>query len=66
MGVVSEFKVLVHHLDVTLYVVRQGFTRRPMLRPVNELFRSGKLKQIDLVLNDVKAGDGYGYVYEPK
>jgi capsular exopolysaccharide synthesis family protein len=66
MGVVSEFKVLVHHLDVTLYVVRQGFTRRPMLRPVNELYRSGKLKQIDLVLNDVKAGDGYGYVYEPK
>ncbi len=66
MGVVSEFKVLVNLLDITLYVVRQGFTRRPMLRPVNELYRSGKLKRIDLVLNDVKAGDGYGYVYEPK
>lgn len=66
MGVVSEFKVLVHQLDITLYVVRQGFTRRPMLRPVNELFRSGKIQHIDLLLNDVKAGDGYGYVYEPK
>ena len=29
---------------------------------MNELYRSGKLKRIDLVLNDVKAGDGYGYV----
>ncbi|HRA17613.1 MAG TPA: polysaccharide biosynthesis tyrosine autokinase, partial [Flavobacteriales bacterium] len=66
MGVVSEFKVLVHQLDITLYVVRQGFTRRAMLRPVNELYRTDKLKRIDLLLNDVKAGDGYGYVYESK
>ncbi len=65
MGVVSEFKVLVHHLDITLYVVRQGHTRRNMLRPVNDLYRTGKLKHIDLLLNGVKAGDGYGYVYEP-
>ncbi len=63
MGLVSEFKVLVQHLDVTLYVVRQGYTRRAMLRPVNELYRSGKLKQVDLLFNGVKAGDGYGYVY---
>lgn len=64
MGLVSEFKVLVQHLDITLYVVRQGYTRRPMLRPVNDLFRSGKLEHIDLLFNGVKAGDGYGYVYE--
>ena len=66
MGVVSEFKILVQQLDITLYVVRQGYTRRPMLRSVNELYRTDKLKRIDLLLNDVKAGDGYGYVYEPK
>ncbi|MBK9421086.1 MAG: polysaccharide biosynthesis tyrosine autokinase [Flavobacteriales bacterium] len=66
MGIVSEFKVLVQHLDLTLYVVRQGHTRRAMLRPVNELYRSEKLRKIDLLLNDVKAGDGYGYAYDPK
>ena len=66
MGVVSEFKILVHHLDITLYVVRQGFTRRAMLRSVNELYRTDKLKRIDLLLNDVKAGDGYGYIYDSK
>lgn len=63
MGVVSEFKVLVSHLDLTLYVVRQGYTRRAMLQPINELYRNDKLRQIDLLFNGVKAGDGYGYVY---
>ena len=57
----SEFKVLVQHLDITLYVVRQGYTRRGMLRPLGDMVREGKLKHVDVVLNDVKAGEGYGY-----
>jgi capsular exopolysaccharide synthesis family protein len=61
MGLVSEFKVLVQHVDITLYVVRQGYTRRGMLRSLGELVREGKLKRVDMVLNDVKAGEGYGY-----
>lgn len=61
MGLVSEFKVLVQHVDITLYVVRQGYTRRGMLRSLGELVREGKLKRVDVVLNDVKAGEGYGY-----
>ncbi|MBL8001357.1 MAG: polysaccharide biosynthesis tyrosine autokinase [Flavobacteriales bacterium] len=61
MGLVSEFKVLIQHLDVTLYVVRQGYTRRGMLRPLAETVREGKLQHVDIVLNDVKAAEGYGY-----
>ncbi len=61
MGLVSEFKVLVQYIDVTLYVVRQGYTKRGMLRPLGDMVREGKLKQVDVVLNDVKAGEGYGY-----
>lgn len=63
MGLVSEFKILMSHLDVTLYVVREGYTRRGMLRGLNELNKEGKIKQVDLLLNDVKAGDGYGDGY---
>lgn len=66
MGLVSEFKVMMRYIDVSLYVVRQGYTRRPMLRQVNELHREGKLQRMDVLLNDVKAGDGYGYYYGPK
>lgn len=63
MGLVSEFKIIMGHVDVTLYVVRQGHTRRQMLRGVNELFRDGKVANMNMVLNDVKAGDGYGDGY---
>lgn len=63
MGVVSEFKIVMHFVDITLYVVRQGYTRRAMLRPVNELYRTDRLKHVDLLFNGVKADNGYGYVY---
>ncbi len=63
MGLVSEFKIIMGHVDVTLYVVRQGHTRRPMLRGVNELHRDGKMANMNMILNDVKAGQGYGDGY---
>lgn len=63
MGLVSEFKIIMGHLDVTLYVVRQDHTRRAMLRGVNELFRDGKMVNMNMILNDVKAGQGYGDGY---
>lgn len=63
MGLVSEFKIIMGHVDVTLYVVRQGHTRRNMLRGVNELYGDGKLAHVNLILNDVKAGQGYGDGY---
>ena len=63
MGLVSEFKIIMGHVDVTLYVVRQGHTRRQMLRGVNELFRDGKMAHMNVILNDVKAGQGYGDGY---
>lgn len=63
MGLVSEFVVLMRHLDVTLYVVRRGFTRRGALRGINELYGNGQIKQVNLLLNDVKPGSGYGQGY---
>lgn len=63
LGLVSEFVVLMGHLDITLYVVRERFTRRGALRAVNEMAASGKVGRVDLLLNDMKAekGNGYGY-----
>jgi capsular exopolysaccharide synthesis family protein len=63
IGLVSEFVVLMGHLDITLYVVREGHTRRTSLRGINELAATGKASRVDLLLNDMKAdkADGYGY-----
>jgi hypothetical protein len=32
-----------------------------MLRPLTDIVREGKLTHVDIVLNDVKADEGYGY-----
>lgn len=63
LGLVSEFVVLMGHLDVTLYVVRERYTRRSTLRTVTDLVQKGQLGRVDVLFNDVKAerGNGYGY-----
>lgn len=63
MGLVSEYVVLMRHVDVTLYVVREGHTRRGQLRLINEMATEKKVRHLDLLLNDVKAGPGHGSGY---
>lgn len=66
MGLVSEFVILMRHVDLSLYVVRQGYTRRGALRLINDMVKDGKLERVDLLLNDVKQGHGEGYGYYTK
>lgn len=63
MGLVSEFVIIMRHVDITLYVVRQGYTRRGALRLINDMHKEKKVERIELLLNDVKAGAGYGEGY---
>jgi tyrosine-protein kinase Etk/Wzc len=63
MGLVSEYVILMRHVDVTLYVVRQGYTRRGALRLIGEMYQEKKISNVDLLLNDVKVGKGYGEGY---
>ena len=53
---------------VTLYVVRSEVTKKEALQFVNDSKRSGKLKNVSLVINDLKLknfayGNKYGYSY---
>lgn len=63
LGLVSEYILLMQLVDVTLYVVREGRTGRSALRMVNEMVDQGKMRQVDLLFNDVRSAnaDGYGY-----
>lgn len=55
--------------DLTLYVVRSGFTEKKLLNFPLDAKRAEKLKNVGFVLNDVKAenfgyyGNKYGYSY---
>lgn len=63
LGLVSEYVVLMRHVDLTLYVVRQGYTKRGALRLINEMYAEKQMNNVDLLLNDVKIGQGYGEGY---
>lgn len=54
--VISKF---VHH---TVFVLRQNYSPKEFVRSIDEYHRSGKLKNISILLNDIyKSGLGYGY-----
>jgi len=63
VGLVTDAQLLGYLADVTLYLVRQGYTFKQQLLLSKELYQQGKLPRMNLVVNDVKAGSGYGYGY---
>ncbi len=61
VGLVSDAFTLMRQADASLFVARQGYTPRPQIQFVNQLYREGKIKNVGFVLNDVPKNKGYGY-----
>lgn len=65
VGIVSDAYLLTHHADVTLYVVRQGFTHKEAFTNNIKNLKEKKIPNVSFILNDVKAkGMSYDYGYE--
>lgn len=67
LGLVSDAFELMPYADASLYMVRQGYTRKDMLGLVNEKYQREEVTHISFVLNYFqqkrKYGYGYGYGY---
>jgi tyrosine-protein kinase Etk/Wzc len=63
IGMVTDAQLLSKYADLTLYVVRQGFTYKDQLSIPQELYINRKVKEIAILLNDVKDYTNYGYGY---
>ncbi len=65
VGLVSDALELAHFADVTLYIVRQNFTKKDMITLLNNRYSREELRNVSIVLNgfEVKARYGYGYGY---
>lgn len=65
VGLVSDALELAHFADVTLYIVRQNFTKKDMITLLNNRYSREELRNVSIVLNgfEVKAKYGYGYGY---
>lgn len=49
--------------DITVYMLRADVTEKRLLNHIKELHQNRKLNNVGLVLNGVKANNGYGYNY---
>ncbi|GAA4437968.1 tyrosine-protein kinase domain-containing protein [Pontibacter saemangeumensis] len=66
VGYVSEYFILMQHMDVKLYVVKHKYTERNLLNQINELYADKKMKNIYMVINDLNYNKTYEYGYKKK
>ena len=61
--------ILAEHCNTTLFIIRHGFSRKPMIEQLDESFKMNAFKDISIVFNGIKPrgfirrkyGIGYGY-----
>jgi succinoglycan biosynthesis transport protein ExoP len=67
VGLVADSLELAQYCDVTLYIVRQNFTKKEMITLLNNRVNRGELNNTSVILNGfenkAKYGGGYGYGY---
>ncbi len=66
IGLISDGLELSRFADVTIYIVRQNFTRKLHLDFINKIYQDGKMKNLCIIFNGVQLGStiyGYGYGY---
>ncbi len=67
VGLVSDALELDEYVDVSLYIMRQNYTKKDMVTMLNNRHKRGELTNISIVLNGyqnkAKYGTGYGYGY---
>lgn len=63
IGMVTDAQLLGKHANMSLYLIREGFTYKTQLEIPNELYRHKKLPALSFVLNDAKTKRGFGYGY---
>ncbi|NER12189.1 polysaccharide biosynthesis tyrosine autokinase [Leptobacterium flavescens] len=69
LGLVADAVELVEYADASLYIIRQGKTKKGMLNFINDKYKKGEIKNLSFVLNDYRHksqyayGNSYGYGY---
>jgi len=62
LALVTDAFVMSKFVDHTVFVMRQNYSPKEFVHSIDEYYRSGKIKNISILLNDIyKSGLGYGY-----
>lgn len=63
VGLVSDAIELAQYADVTLYIMRQNYTKKDMVTLLNNRYKRGELKNVSIVFNGYENKAKYGYAY---
>jgi capsular exopolysaccharide synthesis family protein len=66
IGLVTDARTLMHYADMSLYVIRENYSRKDFIKSVNYLASLNEINSLGIILNDFKinkGGYGYGYGY---
>ncbi|MFD2285468.1 polysaccharide biosynthesis tyrosine autokinase [Pedobacter petrophilus] len=64
VGIITDAQLLAKYADATLYIIRQKVTQKNQLYIVDQLYRTQRMNNLGIVVNDIVPKDyGYGYGY---
>ena len=63
VGLVSDALELFKYSDAIIYVIRQNYSEKGMMKMIDEKYINKEVKNISFVLNDFSANKSYGYGY---
>jgi capsular exopolysaccharide synthesis family protein len=64
LGLLADWFIISPFIDAGIYIVRHNYTRKSLLRKINDLYKEKKVPNMSIVINDIgqkSAGYGYGY-----
>lgn len=63
VGLVSDAVELADFADVVVYIVRQDYTTKGMIKQLNSRYKAGEIKNVSIVLNAFENNNSGGYEY---
>jgi tyrosine-protein kinase Etk/Wzc len=61
VAVVTDTLLLTPYIDLNLFIVRQRYTSRITLEMVDHFYKTGELKNLAIIINDINISGYYGY-----
>lgn len=63
VGMVADALLINEYIDGAIFVLRDHYTPKEVLKTLDDLYRRGKFKNLSAIINAIKIGSGYGYGY---
>jgi len=63
IALVSDALSLTEYADTTLYLIRQDYSHKDIIKTVNQIKSEERLPRFGLLINDIKSSRGMGYNY---